>query len=164
MNWDAIGAIGEVAGAIAVFATLLYLAIQIRQSTRAATTQTYDSVISGFNDLNTVISGNSELAELFTNGLYDPELLTRYQSVQFTFQFRSYANQWLKLLRLYEQGVLEESEWTRFGTEAAQMFSTPGGKVFCEENGVFQDLYQAVDRFRDAQQITELGLTVANET
>lgn len=35
MNWEAIGASGEVVGAIAVILTLLYLAIQIRQNTRA---------------------------------------------------------------------------------------------------------------------------------
>ena len=33
MNWEAIGATGEVVGAVAVFATLVYLAIQIRQNT-----------------------------------------------------------------------------------------------------------------------------------
>jgi hypothetical protein len=32
MNWDALGAIAELLGAIAVFGTLIYLAIQIRQS------------------------------------------------------------------------------------------------------------------------------------
>ena len=31
MNWEAIGAIGEVAGALAVFGTLLYLALQMVQ-------------------------------------------------------------------------------------------------------------------------------------
>ncbi len=30
MNWDAIGAIGEVLSALAVLATLLYLAVQVR--------------------------------------------------------------------------------------------------------------------------------------
>lgn len=35
MNWEAIGAIGEVGGAIAVVATLGYLAGQIRHSSRA---------------------------------------------------------------------------------------------------------------------------------
>ena len=33
MNWEAIGAVGEVLGAIAVIATLAYLAVQIRQNT-----------------------------------------------------------------------------------------------------------------------------------
>ncbi len=34
MNWDAIGAIGELVGGIAVIGTLIYLATQIRQNTR----------------------------------------------------------------------------------------------------------------------------------
>jgi hypothetical protein len=36
MNWGAIGAVGEVVGAIAVVITLLYLAIQIRLNTKVA--------------------------------------------------------------------------------------------------------------------------------
>ena len=32
MNWEAIGAIGERVGAFAVFATLVYLAVQVRHS------------------------------------------------------------------------------------------------------------------------------------
>jgi len=34
MNWEAIGAIGEIAGALAVVASLIYLATQIRQSNK----------------------------------------------------------------------------------------------------------------------------------
>jgi hypothetical protein len=34
MNWEAIGAIGETVGAVAVIATLFYLAVQIRQNNR----------------------------------------------------------------------------------------------------------------------------------
>ena len=34
MNWDAIGALSESVGAIAVFITLLYLVIQIRAQTK----------------------------------------------------------------------------------------------------------------------------------
>jgi hypothetical protein len=35
MSWEAIGAIGEVVGAVAVLITLIYLAQQIRQNTRS---------------------------------------------------------------------------------------------------------------------------------
>jgi hypothetical protein len=34
MNWEAIGAVAEVMGAFGVIATLIYLAIQIRQNSR----------------------------------------------------------------------------------------------------------------------------------
>ena len=35
MNWDALGAIAELLGAIAVFLTLAYLTIQVRQNSKA---------------------------------------------------------------------------------------------------------------------------------
>lgn len=35
MNWDAIGAVGEIIGAVAVLVTLIYLAIQVRHARRA---------------------------------------------------------------------------------------------------------------------------------
>jgi hypothetical protein len=34
MNWQAIGAIGEIGGAVAVLVSLIYLATQIRQNTK----------------------------------------------------------------------------------------------------------------------------------
>ena len=35
MNWDALGAIAELLGAIAVFLTLAYLTVQVRQNSAA---------------------------------------------------------------------------------------------------------------------------------
>jgi hypothetical protein len=41
MNWDAVGAIGEIIGAVAVIAALIYLAIQIREGARASRLDRY---------------------------------------------------------------------------------------------------------------------------
>ena len=41
MNWEAIGAIGEISGALAVVLTLLYLARQIQESRKATVAQIY---------------------------------------------------------------------------------------------------------------------------
>jgi hypothetical protein len=43
MNWDAIGAVGEILGALAVVATLAYLAMQTKQSRRATLADVYQS-------------------------------------------------------------------------------------------------------------------------
>ena len=45
MNWTAIGAIGEILGALAVGATLGYLALQIRQTNKIARAESYGKVI-----------------------------------------------------------------------------------------------------------------------
>ncbi len=41
MNWDAIGAIAELLGAVGVIASLVYLATQLRQNTRATRASAY---------------------------------------------------------------------------------------------------------------------------
>ena len=42
MNWEAIGAVGEVGGAIAVVVTLVYLAGQLKQNTNALRSTSYE--------------------------------------------------------------------------------------------------------------------------
>ena len=44
MNWEAIGAIGEIIGALAVVVTLAYLAVQVRNSTRIARSATRQAI------------------------------------------------------------------------------------------------------------------------
>ena len=45
MNWDAIGAVAELLGAIGVIASLIYVATQIRRNTSAVYAIAYQSII-----------------------------------------------------------------------------------------------------------------------
>ena len=47
MNWDVIGETGEWAGAIAVIATLAYLAGQRKQNPKALSLSTYQAYVAG---------------------------------------------------------------------------------------------------------------------
>ena len=51
MNWEAIGAVGEITGAAAVVVTLGYLARQIRQSMAAAKTDSRQRVLDRYSDV-----------------------------------------------------------------------------------------------------------------
>lgn len=48
MNWEALGAIGEIVGAIAVILTLLYLATQLKQNSASTRAATYSSTTDGW--------------------------------------------------------------------------------------------------------------------
>jgi len=157
MNWEALAAVGEILGAVAVFVTLLYLAIQVRQNTAAMTTSTYDSIISGFNDVNGIVVNNPEVASILHRGSADPGSLSDAEAIQYAFLFRCWSNQWLKLLRLHQKGALSEAEWRPFAEEAAQAFMTPGATLFKAENQVFADLYEELDKYA-GQQISAVRL------
>ena len=148
MNWDAIGAVGELLGASAVLVTLIYLAVQIKQNTSAVATATYESTMTGFNDINIVVAGNPALATVLDRGCQNPDSLNNEEVVQFNFLLRCYTNQWWKLFKLYERGSLPESEWSIFAKEAAQFLEQPGCKPFCEQNALFADLYTELDKYK----------------
>ena len=61
MNWEALGAIGELAGAIGVIATLGYLAIQIRQNTSAVQSAAAQTVHENFAAWYSSAQGDSRL-------------------------------------------------------------------------------------------------------
>lgn len=148
MNWDAIAAIGEVLGASAVFVTLVYLALQIRQNTAAVATATYESTMTGFNDINVVVASEPALASLLDRGCQNPDSLDAAEVVQFNFLIRCYANQWWKLYKLYARGSLPGVEWAVFAREAAQFLDQPGCRPFRAQNALFADLYVELDKYR----------------
>ena len=147
MNWEAIAAIGELVGAAAVLITLIYLAVQIRQNTAAVATATYESTMTGFNDINVVVASHPALASLLDRGCQAPDSLHSEEVVQFNFLLRCYANQWWKLFKLYERGSLPIDEWSVFAREASQFLDQPGCKPFRAQNGLFADLYTELDKY-----------------
>jgi hypothetical protein len=56
MNWEAIGAVGEVLGGLAVLVTLIYLSIQVRQNTRFAKAQVNTSGFVAFSSYRKMVN------------------------------------------------------------------------------------------------------------
>ena len=148
MNWEAISAVGQLIGALAVLITLIYLAIQMKQNTAAVATSTYESTMTGFNDINVIVASTPILASILDRGCMSTDELTEIETVQFNFILRCYANQWWKLFKLYERGSLERIEWSIFAKEAAQFLDQPGCKPFCEQNKLFLDLYEDLEKYK----------------
>ncbi len=83
MNWDAIGAIAELAGAIGVVASLAYLATQIRHNTRASAVESKlvtTGMLTGFVD--TLIT-DPELNDIFMRGRISTENLSKTEYQRF---------------------------------------------------------------------------------
>ena len=68
MNWDAIGAVGEILGAVAVIATLIYLAKQIRQNSQAVQISALRDTTEQWNRWSEVLATSSELADIVARG------------------------------------------------------------------------------------------------
>jgi hypothetical protein len=149
VNWEAIGAVGEIVGAFAVIATLAYLAIQIRQNTRSTTTAIYESAMDGYFELNRAIS-EAEIGEIYFKSLTDLESMSELE----LFRAKNLHRMWLahvyKLFRLYERGILPENEWETTVMDAVNL-TGEYAKLhlqFRSENPFFNDLYAEIDRYK----------------
>ncbi|TXS90188.1 hypothetical protein FV139_18155 [Parahaliea maris] len=69
MDWEAIGAIAEVFGAVAVIATLAYLGVQVRQSNRLIDSSLAESHANAANEIARLLASDSTAATIFWEGL-----------------------------------------------------------------------------------------------
>ena len=112
MNWDAIGALAEAVGAIAVIATLFYLAHQIRQSTAATRISNYheaqQQLWSAAESIATDAVLSSEISASIDQGWHKvaPENQARMEFILGSFFFGME-----NMLALYERGQIDSEQW-----------------------------------------------------
>ena len=99
MNWDAIGAVGEVVGAIAVVVTLIFLTVQLKRNTKsikAATRSQFAETIS-----NTIANlQDKDFADVVTKGMSSPDSLNSSENLR----FGSFV---LRLIRTFEDAYFQ---------------------------------------------------------
>jgi hypothetical protein len=124
MNWEAIGAVGEVAGAAAVVATLAYLAVQVRNSSRATR---FDSHMK-LRQLTAESQKNltdPEKARIFREGLSDPDSLTEDERLSFYSMMYMMMN--IADARLvYESTSRDHDAYTQEADPVTFYVNTPG--------------------------------------
>ena len=106
MNWEAFGAIAEFVGAIAVVLTLLYLAVQIRQSNRLSRFQSSRDVFEQIDDNNRLVVENQGLRTLASKSF---DSLTNEESKQLALFVGRQLNAFTNLQTAYDQGLIDEA-------------------------------------------------------
>jgi hypothetical protein len=105
MNWDALGAIGEILGAIAVLITLLYLAAQVKQANAMASFETTREIMAQFNDLNRLYATDSAIRQVL---LKEGELSVEEDEQSYTYA-DMYCNAWATTQIAFNQGQIDKA-------------------------------------------------------
>jgi hypothetical protein len=103
VNWEAISAIGQIVGAIAVVISLIYVATEVRNSARATQLASRRSISEIFALWSRQLAEHSDLRELYYRGLHDFESLEGADLVGF-------ATLMHPLFRLYEEAYYAHLE------------------------------------------------------
>jgi len=83
MNWDAVGAIGEMTGALAVVTSVIYLAFQVRANTRASMVDVVEGAIEAFSELELMVASTPDLAHIILRGRVSKSNLAPEEALRF---------------------------------------------------------------------------------
>jgi len=139
MNWEAIGATGEVLGAAGVIITLAYLALQIRQNSEhiehnvrsqrlAASASLHQSLM----EIRLAFLRDPELLRIFGQGRKDPDALSPSELARFMVSCTLLFEQLAFAFDRRREGV---GDWSSFEHYLTDYASAPGVQVWWDRHG-----------------------------
>ncbi len=134
MNSEKLSEWLSIAANFGVVLGIIFLVLEINQSTKATVAAANDSVINGHLELSIPIITDPQVARMFALGLYQPDSLTDEEAVQFSMWLRQFVNQQIRIMQLMRRGLFSKSYEGGDVLQLARMLSTPGGKLFFEGN------------------------------
>ena len=140
MNWDAVGAVGEIVGAAAVVLSVVYLATQIRHGARTAQMAATRDLAKDIREAIAATTADATVTDIWLKGARDPSSLSPSDRHRFTGLI-------LQSMSAYEQQFLhlrEEAVHPDF--YESQMLGIEG---VLELPGV-REIWETVARFYDA--------------
>ena len=135
MNWDAIGAIGEIIGAAAVVMSLLYLAIQMRQSNRLVERAIVKELLADRAEYNRFVSSDAELNSLYWKGMNTPDQLSESEWLRYLNMYAPMARQLEAVYLDISNGFLSESRSTTELISMQRWLAQPGPQKYFTELG-----------------------------
>lgn len=104
-------AIAEIASAIAVVLSLIYVGYEIRRSTMESNADVRAELLSYSRDRRVLVIENANLARILTKGYTAPATLTPEEALQFDNYVQLHFVAWESAFISREAGILSEEDW-----------------------------------------------------
>ena len=130
MNWEAIGTVAEIVGALAVIVTLAYLAVQIRDGARASRSTAVTDATTAMQAWYQELGSNPQAATLFLDGMADPDSLSKHDQFQFVMLVHAAFLGFQRSYFLSQTGTLDVGLRDSIGTAVRAVNHLPGIKFY----------------------------------
>jgi hypothetical protein len=132
VDWDAIGAIGEIGGAIAVVVTLLFLARQVKDAAKQFTLASSAEATDLYSNAWWPIYQNPENLRIWTRGQRDPTSLDQGELEIFLLFMTRLMAVYDTVAEHYVEGAISEDKMMRYMKFTRQFLTSPGGLLWRE--------------------------------
>ena len=126
MDLQTLGNLGEFIGGIAVIATLVYLAIQMRQNTKILHSNSMYQALDPMWDMILLPAQESDLARLIVKGLNDFGCLDDEERFRFMCWAMDLLYSYDNMVGLYEAGIVDDKTLENAIVSVNWLFSAPG--------------------------------------
>ena len=130
MTLDDYAMLAEILGAILIIVTLVFLLLQIRQSTKATRAATSQAIHEHMSEIYGMVVGNKEFSAVFVNGMRDPDSLSPSDTAQFFAFWMSACIAMQNLRAQTEDRVIPPDLLEAYSNNIINMSSAAGFQAF----------------------------------
>lgn len=130
MNWDAIGAVGQLTGSIIMAITVVYSAVQIRQNLKAMNSASINQSHAAVTAVLTGVSASTDAFSIYFRGMNAPDTLTLEERVRFEMVFFQILRTTETIFRAHQSGMLDQELWDAQWRSTRIALDTKGGLAF----------------------------------
>ena len=127
--------LAEIIGTVAIVISLIYVGIQVNDSTRAVRSATANETTSAISAWYSEIGNNQQAAELFAKGLRDPESLSSGELAQFMYLAHGLILEFQAAYYLSEEGTLDLELRESITNNLAGVRELPGFLLYWSQRG-----------------------------
>lgn len=127
---ETLGNLGEFIGGVAVLATLIYLAVQVRQNNTIAKASSHHQGEHQFNHWTLEIAKSSELADILTRGHADPFSLKPMELTRYYLMLIPMFNTFETVYIQHLDGLASKEQWKTLEKSFIRMLAIEGVQYF----------------------------------
>jgi hypothetical protein len=125
-NWEAISAISQMIGSVAVVLSVLYLAVQVHGSTRVAKLAAQDAAATSLREVTRPFAENADLARIWQIGLENLQTLSPEEQGRFFHSSYQFLKAFETIHFHYVHGVMDEQIWRGWCGLLQHYIAAPG--------------------------------------
>jgi hypothetical protein len=128
-----LGSIGEFVAALATLATLIYLAIQVRQNTRAIKSSTFQNITAEMGKNVEPISASADLAAILVKGMPNPGSLSAEERLRLSSVMVASFRRMESVYVQHKLGSIDDELQAGFELSIVTLLATPFGSEWWKE-------------------------------
>lgn len=130
MNWDALAAVAELVGALVVVVTLVYVAMELRENTKALRKSAADSALAVVLEFTGDMARDNEVSQLLTQGTEDWDSLSESDRARLAYVLFRVFKIFENIHYHHSLGTLDEETWVGWRNVCLYFAHSQAGRLY----------------------------------